>query len=189
MRISGRAAPYDARMTRVPTVLAAVTTVLAVTFLVVLGFRLFGSTAAPGRTDAAIERTAEEDRIVRVAEAATLAFLDVDYQDMAPKVKKVLDLATGTFYDQYKSAEENLTSAAKQGRATSTGVVKHVGLSKVTATTARAYVAADSTVSNALIVEAQEKGEKVDEKRYYRFQLDLTLVKGQWRVNDLQFVS
>ena len=42
---------------------------------------------------------------------------------------------------------------------------------------------------SAVVEQAKAKGQKVDDKRYYRFQLNLTKVGGRWLLNDLQFVS
>ena len=155
---------------------------LGVTFAVLMGLRLSGADSKS--SDAATSRSS----VQAVAEQVTLAFLDVDFRDMAPRVQRVLDQAAGTFYDEYKASEGNLIAAARQGEAISSGEVLQVGLSQATGTTARVLVAANSTVSNKSIDEAKAKGETVDDKRYYRFQLDLTLVEGSWRVTDLQFV-
>ena len=176
MRISVRAA-------------AVVTGLLLVTFLVILGTRLFREDPALGVNDASLAAAKRNTAITDVAKSVTTAFLDVDYRDMDPRIEKVLDQATGTFEKQYDAARANLTKAAVQGKATSVGTVRYVGLGKVTDRTATALVAADSTVSNAVIAAAKAKGQPVDEKRYYRFQLELTRVKGTWLVDDLQFVG
>ncbi|MET3960180.1 Mce-associated membrane protein [Marmoricola sp. OAE513] len=176
-------------MRRPVQVAAVVTAVLATTFVAILGIRLFRADPAPGRDDASVALSERNAAVAAAAEKATLAFLDVDYRSMDSRIDKVLALATGTFKEQYSTARTNLASAAVQGKATSIGKVNHVGISEVTRSSAVALVAADSTVSNSLITEAKAKGQSVDEKRYYRFRLDLRLVKGTWLVNDLQFVG
>lgn len=157
---------------------------LAVALLATWGLRSYGDeTPSLGDQVAAVSNTPQE-----VAEQVTLAFLDVDYRDMAPRVAKVLDLATGKFYDEYKAAEANLTAGAVEGQAMSTGEVTYVGLGKVGPGTAQVLLAAKSTVTNKLIEAAKAKGQKVDDERDYRVQVDLTLVDGHWRANDLRFV-
>lgn len=161
--------------------LISLVAVLAAAFVVPLGLRVLDS----GPSHAA----PTSDGPQAVAEKVTLAFLDVDYRDMEPRLAKVLDLATGTFHEEYQANAVNLTAAAQEGLAVSSGRVLHVGLSAATATTATVLVAADSTVANKLIAAERVKGNEVDDQRYYRFQIDLTLVSGRWLVNQLQFVA
>ena len=176
-------------MRRPLLVAAVVTGLLAVTFVVILGARLFREDPALGINDASLAQAKRNTEITDSARDLTLAFLAVDYRDMDARVAAVLKLATGTFKSQYETAKKNLSAAAVQSKAVSTGEIKYVGLSKVTSRSATALVAADSTVSNTLITEAKDKGQPVDETRYYRFQLRLDLVKGSWLVSDLQFVG
>jgi Mce-associated membrane protein len=160
--------------------------VLAVTFVVILGFRLFSSDSSTGSQSAtAVLSRSPEVVISSAAKEATLAFLDVDYRDMDPRLTKVLSLATGTFYSQYKSREATLKAAALQGHAISVGTVKYVGLAQIGADSARAYVAADSTVTHTPTTGSPKVA---DEMHSYRFQVDLSRIKGQWLVNDLKFV-
>ncbi|MFL6022223.1 MAG: hypothetical protein ACJ72O_02700 [Marmoricola sp.] len=163
--------------------------VLAITFVVVAALRIVHPEALNHGRAAATSAANRDDDVTSAARRATLAFLDVDYRDMDPRVKKVLALSTGTFKKQYDSTSVNLTAAARQGQAVSSGSIKYVGLSKVSDTSATVFVAADSTVTNLAMQKAKEKGEKVDDKRYYRFQLSLTKVSGRWLLDDLRFVS
>ncbi|MFL6159864.1 MAG: hypothetical protein ACJ72D_27565 [Marmoricola sp.] len=173
----------------VQLVVAVLTGVLALAFLAVAGLRIVHPESL-NHARAEATRTADrEDDITGAARKATLAFLDVDYRDMDPRVKKVLDLSTGTFKKQYQSTSVNLTAAARQGRAVSSGSIKYIGISDQDADSAVVFVAADSTVTNLAMQKAKAKGQKVDDKRYYRFQLNLTKVGGRWLLNDLQFVS
>ena len=163
--------------------------VLSLTFVAVAILRIaHPETLSSGRAEAT--RTANrEDDITAAARKAALAFLDVDYRDMDPRVKKVLALSTGTFKKQYTDTSVNLIAAAREGRAVSSGSIRYVGISEADGDAAKVYVAADSTVSNLAMQKAREKGETVDDKRYYRFELSLTKVDGRWLLNDLQFVS
>lgn len=170
-------------------VVTVLTGVLALGFVVVAGLRIVHpESLSQGRAEAT--RTAErQDDITSAARRATLAFLDVDYRDMDPRVQKVLALSTGTFKKQYQQTSVNLTAAAREGQAVSSGSIRYVGISDADADSAVVFVAADSTVTNLAMQKAKEKGQKVDDKRYYRFQLNLTKVGSRWLLNDLQFVS
>lgn len=169
--------------------LTILTGVLAVAFVAVAGIRIIHpETLSSARADAT-EAQDRDERITTAARKVTLAFLDVDYRDMDPRVKKVLALATGNFKKQYQQTSVNLTAAAREGQAVSSGSIRNVGISTVKENSAKVYVAADSTVSNLAMEEARKKGETVDDKRYYRFQLTLVRVGDRWLLDDLQFVS
>ena len=169
--------------------LTILTGVLAVAFVAVAGIRIIHpETLSAARADTTDAQDRDE-RITTAARKVTLAFLDVDYRDMDPRVKKVLALATGNFKKQYQQTSVNLTAAAREGQAVSSGSIRYVGISTVKDRSAKVYVAADSTVSNLAMEEARKKGETVDDKRYYRFQLTLVRVGERWLLDDLQFVS
>jgi hypothetical protein len=179
--------PGDSSLPRVLLTLLAVALASACIFLI-LAKALFpgvlpASWSAPQKA---------EDRQVAVNAAArkvTLAFLDVDYRDMDPRIDKVLKLATGTFKEQYAKTRVNLTAAAQQGKATSTGAIKYVGISDIDADSALVFVAADSKVDNSAMEDARKKGQNPDDQRYYRFQLKMSLVHGHWLLNGLDLVS
>jgi len=162
---------------------------LAIAFITVAGLRIVHPESLNHTRAEATRAAHREDDITAAARKATLAFLDVDYRDMDPRVKKVLALSTGTFKKQYTDTSVNLTAAAREGQAVSSGSIRYIGITDQDADSAVVFVAADSTVTNLAMKQAKAKGQKVDDKRYYRFQLNLTKVGGRWLLNDLQFVS
>lgn len=170
-------------------VLGALAALLALACLFVVGAKTFAPGALPSSWSAAEDAEDREADVTAAARTVTNAFLDVDYRDMDPRVAKVLSLSTGTFKKQYEQTKVNLTAAARQGQAVSTGKVRSVGVSDIDADSAVVFVAADSTVTNKAVAAAKAKGQKVDDQRYYRFQLNLTKVGDKWLLNDLQFVS
>lgn len=162
-----------------------VTGVLAVTFAVSVGFRLSdGSSSTNDSASSSVLSRTPEVAISTAAQQATRAFLDIDYRDMAPRMSAILSLSTGKFYRQYKSSEQRLTMVAQQAKIVSVGTVRYVGLGAIGSRSARAYVAADSSVSAS----STPSGTPAQQKHRYRLQLDLTWVKGAWLVNDLKFV-
>jgi len=164
--------------------LAGLAVLLAAACVVVLVW----PTAVPGKS--AAERANDRDLAVRsAATAVTKAFLDVDYRDMDSRIAKVLKLSTGTFKNQYTTAEVDLKSQAQQARAVATGAVRDVGIGDIDEDNAVVYVAADTKVSNASIEQQKSAGKTVDDKRYYRFQLSLKRVGHRWLLDDLQFIS
>jgi Mce-associated membrane protein len=145
-------------------------------------------TAVPGESKA--EEANDRDLAVRVAATAvTKAFLDVDYHDMDPRIDKVLKLSTGTFKNQYDTAKVDLKTQAQQAKAVATGSVRYVGIGDIDDDAAVVYVAADTKVSNSSIEQEKAAGKNPEDRRYYRFQLNLSKVGNHWLLNDLQFIS
>ncbi|HET8561402.1 MAG TPA: hypothetical protein VFL69_12845 [Marmoricola sp.] len=159
--------------------------VLGVVLVLLVAAAVFVLVQRPGGDpgSAAAESLSHEyAAVTAAARRETAAFLTVDYKNMEPTVRTVLAGATGQFKKEYQKAEVNLRAAAHQSKATSTGKVRAVGIGDIDSDSAIVYVAADSTVSN------ESTGHK-KEPRYYRFQLNMTLVKGKWLTSDLHFVS
>ena len=165
-------------------VLTAVAAMLATACLVAA----IWPSAVPGASSA--EKANARDLAVRVAATnVTKAFLDVDYRDMDPRIAKVLDLSTGTFKNQYDTAKVNLKTQSEAAKAVASGAVRYVGIADIDDDTAVVYVAADTTVSNNAIEQDKAAGKQVQDRRYYRFQLNLSKVGARWLLNDLQFIS
>lgn len=167
--------------------------VIAVVLALACGYLLLGKAlfpgGVPGSWTAADKAADREVAVTSAARTVTLAFLDVDYQNMDPLVQKVLDLSTGTFKKQYDATKVNLEAAAREGKATSVGTIKDIGISDIDADSAIVFVAADSQVDNAAMAQARAKGQAVDQNRYYRFQLNMTKVGDHWLLNELQILG
>lgn len=145
-------------------------------------------TAVPGKSRA--EQANDRDLAVRVAaRAVTKAFLDVDHRDMDARIEEVLDRSTGTFKNQYETAKVDLKTQAQAAEAVATGAVRYVGIADIDEDNAVVYVAADTKVSNVSIEKDRAEGKEVQDRRYYRFQLDLTKVGNRWLLENLQFIS
>lgn len=162
---------------------------LAVLLIVLVSVRLFTDPPRAGLSASSIAQAKDDAAAKKLAEELTAAFLDIDYRDMDPRIKRVLDLSTGTFHDAYEGYSVTMKAAAQQGRTISTGAVKQVGLVSVTPTQAQALVMADNTVANKFLEAARKKGQVVDDLRQMRLLLTLVKVDASWRVNDMQFVG
>lgn len=122
------------------------------------------------------------DAVTKAASDETLAFMTVDYRDMDKLMAKVVAGATGPFKQEYQRSSVQLKSAVTAEQSISNGKVLAVGISTLDKDSAVVFVAADSQVQNK-----STKGKQ--QPRYYRLQMDLSKVKGQWLVNKLQFVG
>ncbi|GAB2860521.1 hypothetical protein [Nocardioides pacificus] len=166
-----RRGPTDRTWRRIIVALA----VLALGLAAAVGFE-----AWQGRDEGGL---AEQHReVARAAEAETVAFLSVDHRDMDAAIDKVLDGATGDFKKDYAARREEIIEAATLNKSISTGEVVALGVGEMDDDSALVYVAANSEVSNT-----STDGTK--QPRYYRLQLDMTLVDGRWLASDVKFVG
>lgn len=176
------------RLGRFNTGLAVLVAVLAVLVAAVL---IGGARVLPWNTPAETQ-AADYTSVKEAAEKGVMAFLDVDYRDMDPRIQAVKDLSTGTFGKQYGSTAEEIRQAAITSQAISKGDVKDVGLRSVGPKKAVALVAANVTVTNAQTTQMKKTdtcpkdGSRCDK---YRFAVTLTKTSSGWRMSDLAGVS
>lgn len=176
------------RLGRLNTALAALVAVLAVLTAAVL---IGGARVLPWDTSAE-KQAADYTDAKEAAEKGVMAFLDVDYRDMDPRIQAVKEVSTGTFGKQYGSTAEEIRQAAISSQAVSKGDVKQVGLRSIGPKKAVALVAADVTVTNAQTTQLKKTdtcpkdGTRCDK---YRFAVTLTKTAKGWRMSDLAGVS
>ena len=162
--------------TNLALIALAVVLVLATGFFAVQGIRT-------DPAQARVEKSSQQFTAVRTAaKDEVVAFLTVNYKDMAPLMAKVLEGATGPFKEQYSGAKSNLEDSATKALAVSTGKVRSVGVGELTAKTATVFVAADSQVIN-------KSTSNKAQPRYYRLQLTMVKQHGNWLTSDLKFVG
>jgi len=175
-------------MRRAKYALAALAGLLAIACVVVGAATAAAPSALPWKSKA--ERAdARNLAVTAAATKVTKAFLDVDYRDMDPRIATVLNLSTGTFKNQYQTAKNDLKAQSQAAKAVASGAVRYVGIADIDSDTAVVYVAADTKVDNVSIQQDKAAGKQVQNRRYYRFQLDMSKVGGRWLLNDLQFIS
>ena len=143
---------------------------------------LLGRAVSDWDGEAGGELSERHREVMAAARAETLAFLDVDYRDMDPRIQAVLDGATGDFEKEYAERRDKLVEAAEKYESVSTGQVMAVGVGDLDADSAVVFVAANSQVQSVTT-----EGSK--QPRYYRLQLDLVLEDGAWKTSQVRFVG
>lgn len=119
--------------------------------------------------------------VAAAAEREALAFLDVDYRDMEPRVDAVLGGATGEFAEQYAARRDELVGEARENRSISVPEVVAVGIGALDENSAQVLVAADSLVSNRSTGDERQP-------HYYRLRLDLVREGDRWLTSGLEVV-
>ena len=170
-------------------VLSVLTGALVVAFLAVATLRVVHPDTLSSARAAATDAQERDEEVLAAARRVALAFLDVDYRDLEPRMDKVLALATGTFKKEYQASAVDFAAAAREGHAISQGEIPRIGIAEIDDDSAIVYVAADQTVSNLATEEAKKKGLKYDDQRIYRFEFNMTRVGDRWLLSGLKAVT
>lgn len=163
---------------RLPVLLS----VLVVVLLVACGV---GGYAAFREHDNRAAAQAEQERYGEVLEAArrmAAAFVNIDYRTPEDSFEAVADNATGEFLEQYESSSESLVDLLTTNKSVMTGAVRAAAVTGLDADSATVIIATNGSVSNVSSNDEQTA-------RDFRLRLDLLLVDGEWRTNNLEFVG
>ena len=147
----------------------AVVTALAV-LVGWLGFRVHQSQQAQ----------AERSRFVEVARQGALNLTTIDWQHADADVHRILDGATGEFYDDFAHRSQPFIDVVKQAKAKTVGTVTEAGLESETIASAQALVAVSVQTSNA--------GESEQVPRLWRMRITVQKVGDQVKVSNVGFV-
>ena len=147
----------------------AVVTALAV-LVGWLGFRVHQSQQAQ----------AERSRFLEVARQGALNLTTIDWQHADADVHRILDGATGEFYDDFAHRSQPFIDVVKQAKAKTVGTVTEAGLESETTASAQALVAVSVQTSNA--------GESEQVPRLWRMRITVQKVGDQVKVSNVGFV-
>jgi Mce-associated membrane protein len=88
------------------------------------------------------------DSFLQVARQEAVNLTTIDYQDADADVQRILDSATGTFYDDFSQRSAPFVQVVKQTQSKTEGSVTESGLESVTGDQAQAIVAVNVNASN-----------------------------------------
>ena len=112
-----------------------------------LGFRAYES-----------KQTEDRDKLfLQVGRQGALNLTTIDWQQAEGDVQRVLDSATGTFYDDFQQRSGPFVEVVKQAQSKSTGTIAEAGLEEVSGDEARVLVAVTVQTSNAGAPEQQPR--------------------------------
>jgi Mce-associated membrane protein len=127
-------------------------------------------------------QTAELQRsqFLQVARQGALNLTTIDWQHADTDVRRILDGATGEFYDDFTKRSKPFIEVVKQAKASTVGTITEAGLESETGDTAQALVAVSVQTSNA--------GETDQEPRAWRMRIYVQRVGDQMKVSNVGFV-
>ncbi|MDT5244134.1 MAG: Mce-associated rane protein [Mycobacterium sp.] len=135
-----------------------------------LGFRTYQS------------HKADEERklFLQVGRQGALNLTTIDWQQADANVKRILDSATGTFYDDFQKRAQPFVEVVKQAQSKSVGTIAEAGLESETDNGAQVLVAVTVRTSNA--------GAPEQAPRAWRMRISVQKVGDEAKVSNVEFV-
>jgi Mce-associated membrane protein len=124
---------------------------------------------------------AQRTQYLEVARQGAVNLTTIDWQHADADVQRILDGATGRFYDDFSTRAQPFVEMVKNAKSTTVGTVKEAGLESESADTAQALVAVTVTNSNA--------GTAEPDPREWRLRVVVQKVGDQAKVSNVEFVS
>jgi Mce-associated membrane protein len=135
-----------------------------------LGFRAYES------------HQADEQRklFLQVGRQGALNLTSIDFAQADADVQRILDSATGTFYDDFQKRAQPFIDVVKQAQSKSVGTIAEAGLESESENQAQVLVAVTVKTSNA--------GAPEQEPRAWRMRITVEKVGDEAKVSNVEFV-
>ncbi|MCH9642282.1 MAG: Mce protein [Actinomycetia bacterium] len=169
------AAPARAPMSHVKLALiAGLVAVVALTGLTGwLGFRAYQSNQAE----------AERDLFLQVGRQGALNLTTIDWQNADGDVQRILDSATGVFYDDFQQRAQPFAEVVKQAQSTSVGTIVEAGMVQPPGDNDN-----QAQVLVAVNVDTTTAGAPEQEPRAWRMRITVEKMGDQAKVSKVEFV-
>jgi Mce-associated membrane protein len=125
---------------------------------------------------------ADEQRklFLQVGRQGALNLTTIDWQQADANVQRILDSATGTFYDDFQKRAQPFVEVVKQAQSKSVGTIAEAGLESETDNGAQVLVAVTVKTSNA--------GAPEQAPRAWRMRISVQKVGDEAKVSNVEFV-
>lgn len=123
---------------------------------------------------------AERNLSVQVARQGALNLTTIDYEHAEADIQRILDSATGAFYDDFSKRSQPFIEVVKKAQAKSTGTVTEAGIESETDDGAEVLVSVNVETTNA--------GSTEQTSRAWRMRILVSQADGQRRVANVAFV-
>lgn len=132
------------------------------------------------RTYEAVQTEREHARFVEAARQGAVNLTTIDWEHADADVQRILDSATGTFYDDFAKRSQPFVDVVKQTNSVSVGTVAAAGLETVSGEGAEVLVAMSVKTTNA--------GTPEPAPRSWRMRIDVQKVGDDVKVSNVEFV-
>lgn len=120
-------------------------------------------------------------RLVQVAKQGAVNLTTIDYARAEADVQRILDSATGGFYDDFKARSAPFIEVVKKVRSKSVGTVTEAGLESITGQEGRVLV--------AVTVKTTSGGTTDEQSRYWRMRLTVVEQGEDVKIAKVDFVA
>lgn len=135
-----------------------------------LGFRAYHSHQADQ----------QRNLFLQVGRQGALNLTTIDWQEADADVKRIMDAATGTFYDDFQNRSASFIDVVKKAKSKSVGTITEAGVESESDDAAQVLVAVSVKTSNA---DAAEQ-----ESRAWRMRISVQKVGTDAKVSNVEFV-
>jgi Mce-associated membrane protein len=126
------------------------------------------------------QRDQQRALFVQIARQGAVNLTTIDYTHADADVQRILDSATGTFYDDFAKRSQPFIDVVKQAKSTSQGTVTESGLESTERDTAQVLVAVTVDTSNA--------GAQEQQPRAWRMRISVQRLGDEAKVSNVEFV-
>jgi Mce-associated membrane protein len=126
------------------------------------------------------QRTEQREEFLQAARQGALNLTTISYSEVDADIKRILDSATGAFFDDFQKRSGPFVQVVKQAQSKSQGTITAAGLESVQGDSAQALVAVAVTTSNSGAAEQQP--------RAWRMRISVQKVDGTAKVSNVEFV-
>lgn len=124
---------------------------------------------------------AQRALLVQVGRQGALNLTTIDWQHADTDIQRILDSATGTFYDDFSKRSKPFVDVVKKAQSKSAGTVVEAGLESQSGDEAQVLVAISVKTSNA--------GAPEEEPRHWRMRVSVKKVGDEAKVSNVEFVQ
>lgn len=166
------AAPAKPRMShvRLATLVGLALVVVLAGLTGWLGYRAYESHQAD----------AQRKLFLQVGRQGALNLTTIDFEHADADVQRILDSATGTFYDDFQKRSQPFVAVVKQAQSKSVGTISDAGLESESGDGAQVLVAVNVKTSNA--------GAPEQAPRAWRMRISVQKVGDEAKVSNVEFV-
>ncbi|MCU1701475.1 MAG: hypothetical protein JWR34_7538 [Mycobacterium sp.] len=124
---------------------------------------------------------AERSQLLQAARQGAVNLTTIDWQQADRDVQRILQGATGQFYDDFSKRSQPFVELVKKTQSTTVGTVSEAGLESQSAGNAEVLVAVTVATSNAGAPQSDPHG--------WRLRIAVTRVGDQAKVSNVEFVQ
>lgn len=126
------------------------------------------------------EHDAQRNVFIQVARQGALNLTTIDYEHAEADIQRILDSATGAFYDDFDKRSQPFIEVLKKAQAKSVGSITEAGIESESDQEADILVSVNVETTNA--------GSAEQTPRAWRMRISVTQADGQPKVSNVAFV-